>query len=123
MRSALGKRAVLFLFVLLATTIVASLAFSETDAERGKDHFTNPEFAGGSRACNDCHINGRGLEGTAKKTKFMNEKSGMKAFAATINYCIANANGGKKIQADSKEMLEIIEYIKSLSQEDIGVRG
>lgn len=123
MGSALGKRAVLFVLVLLATTVAASLAFSETDAERGRTHFVNASFAGGSRACDECHIDGRGLEGTAKKKKFMNEKSGLKAFAATINYCIENANGGKPIAADSKEMKEIIEYIKTLSQEDIGVRG
>ena len=101
--------------VALALTVsITTYALGQTPEEMGRTHFTNPTFAGGEKACNSCHPNGRGLEEAGKKTKFniMGEKQN--SLEEAINMCIANAIKGKPIPEDSKEMKEMVSYIKSL---------
>lgn len=109
----------LVLLALTAAIIVPALVMAETPVERGKALFNDPGFAGASRACSSCHVDGRGLEGAAKKESF---RDGL-TLKGMVNYCIKNASGGTPIAEDSQDMKDIVEYIKSLALVNIGVRG
>lgn len=99
-----------------AWALAAGVALAATPAELGRAHFTNPAFAGGSKACNDCHANGRGLEKAGSKTRFTIMGGQQGSLADVVNMCIVNALHGKAIPNDSQEMREMVAYIKSLGE-------
>jgi cytochrome c len=111
-----GKSIVVGVVFCVAVSFSFAFAMSHDAAERGSAHFKNPAFAGGKTACNACHFNGRGLENAGTKTKFNIMGGEQNSLAETVNVCIVNANKGKAIPVDSKEMQEIISYIKTLGQ-------
>lgn len=102
---------------------VASFAISETLVDQGQRLFNDPSFAGGKKACNDCHIDGRGLEGAASKESFGVMGQRQRTLEDVVNFCIENASGGKPIAKTSPAMKAIVEYIKSLAPVNTGVRG
>lgn len=106
----------LSLVVPLAVILTASLTFAMEQRldDIGKSHFMNPKFAGGQRACNDCHPNGRNLEKAGAKTKFSLMGKEVNSLEGAINLCITNAIMGKAIPEDSDEMKGMVSYIKSL---------
>ena len=99
---------------------VVGLAFTSTSAmeqsmeERGMAHFNNPMFAGGQKACNDCHPNGRNLQEAGTKTMFTIMGKKQNSLEEAINMCIIHAISGEAIPEDSDEMQEMVSYIKSL---------
>jgi cytochrome c len=109
-------------FLIIISTLTLPLAFKlavaehQTLAERGKTHFNNPEFAGGKRACNSCHPNGRGLEGAGTKSSFAIMGGQQASLEEAVNMCIANANKGNVLKVLATEMQEIVSYIKSLGK-------
>ena len=129
MSSNIRKNIIAFTFipalVMAALLVLSAPAVSGDNAmiEKGKAHFNNPNFAGGSKACNDCHMEGRNLEGAAGKKNFRVMGNSMATLEDVVNFCIKNATGGKPIAKDSKEMKEIVEFIRSLSPTNIGIRG
>jgi cytochrome c len=102
------------LTVVLSYSVV--FADNHTAFERGKTHFNNPSFAGGVKSCNMCHPDGRGLENAGAKTKFNIMGKEQSSLAEAVNVCIINANRGQAIPVDSKEMQDIVLYIKSLGK-------
>ncbi len=76
------------LLSVIAISLVISFAFAAGDASKGKAIFNDPKFAGGVKACNECHPGGRGLEksGMKKEFKIMGEK--LTSIEEAINYCI-----------------------------------
>lgn len=100
--------------LLIMPVFFLSFAFAKhhTPEERGRVHFNNPEFAGGSRSCSTCHPDGSGLEGVGAKTEFMGGKQA--TLEGAINVCIVNANKGNSLDVNSVEMQEIASYIRSL---------
>jgi len=110
------KRNAISAVVLMMLLLTFSLAFamSHEAAERGKALFENPDFAGGVKSCSTCHPDGDGLSTAGKKTEFSIMGKGQKSLEEAINFCIVNANRGRAIAADSKEMQDIVSYIKSL---------
>lgn len=111
----MGKRLVLGLVLLgFACTFTLAVAKNHTEAERGMAHFNNKTFAGGKKACNTCHPNGRGLEGAGNKTAFSIMGSKQSSLEEAINVCIINANKGNALDVNSVEMQELATYIKSL---------
>ena len=114
------KNKTVFLLVssILALPLAFRLAVAEhhTPADRGMTHFNNPEFAGGKRACNSCHPNGRGLEGAGAKSSFAIMGGQQGSLEEAVNICIVNANKGNELRVDSNEMQEIVSYIKSLGK-------
>lgn len=109
-------------FISMGVIAVSTLAFSlasamnHTAVEQGKKHFNNPSFAGGKNSCNTCHFNGSRLENAGQKTKFTIMGGEQISLAEVVNVCIINANKGQAIPLDSKEMQEIVSYIKSLGK-------
>ena len=109
-------------FLVIISTLTLPLAFTLADAEhhtpadRGKIHFNNPEFAGGKRACNSCHPNGKGLEGAGEKSNFTKMGSQLESLEDAVNMCIIHANEGDVLKVLATEMQEIVSYIKSLGK-------
>lgn len=97
-------KAVVILVVMLGMAFGVAYAKHHTPEERGKTLFSDPKFAGGSKACNECHPGGKGLENAGSS----------KNLEASVNNCIVNANKGKAIDAKSDQMKDIVSYIKSL---------
>ncbi len=107
------------LLVVFAMVLIASAVFAvEDSAERGKELFMDPNFAGGNKACNNskCHPGGRGLEGAGSKESFTIFKRKADNLEGAVNICIVEANKGEAIPEDSQEMKDIVAHIKSLGE-------
>ncbi len=107
------------LLIMMALLLAVSIGFAlEGSAERGKELFTDPSFAGGKKACNNsrCHPDGMGLESAGGKKSFVIFKHKTNSLEEAINYCIVNANKGKAIPEDSQDMKDLMAYIKSLGE-------
>ena len=102
------------LLSVIALGLIFSFAYAAGDAEKGKALFNDPKFAGGVKACNSCHPNGKGLEKSGDKKEFQIMGKTQKSLAEAVNTCIVNANKGKAIDANSDQMKQIVAYIKSL---------
>ena len=100
--------------IVLILTFSLTFAMSHNAAERGKALFENPDFAGGKKACSSCHPKGDGLSTAGTNSEFSIMGKKQKSIEEAINFCIVNANRGKAIAVDSKEMQDIVSYIKSL---------
>jgi cytochrome c len=114
------KKKTVFLTIILSLILplTCTLVFAEhlTPAERGKTHFDNSEFAGGNKACNSCHPNGRGLEEAGTKSSFAVMGGQQASLEEAINMCIAYGNKGDVLKVTATEIQEIVSYIKSLSK-------
>ncbi|GAB4538795.1 MAG: cytochrome c peroxidase [Thermodesulfovibrionia bacterium] len=106
----------ILLLSLMVNLFVISLVFAGGDAVKGKSLFNNPKFASGSRSCNSCHPDGKGLENAADKKEFRIMGKSQKGLEEAVNFCIVNANKGKAIDVNSPEMQDIVAYIKSLKK-------
>ena len=110
------KKNIISTIILIALGLTFSLAFamSHEAAERGKALFEDPDFAGGSRACSSCHPGGDGLLTIGTDTQFSIMGKSQASLEEAINFCIVNANRGEAIAVDSKEMQDLVSYIRSL---------
>lgn len=106
------------LLSVIALALVFSFAFAKhhTPEERGKTLFTDKKFAGGSKACNDCHADGKGIEKAPGKKEFKLMGKNAKSLEEVVNICIVQGNGGKAIDLKSDQMKDIVAYIKSLDK-------
>ncbi len=113
-----------FVKIVLISILVIGLTFSVAVAtkhmpeERGKTLFNDPKFAGGSKSCNECHPNGKGLEKAAEKKEFKIMGKTQKSLEEAVNFCIEGANKGKAIDVKSDQMKDIVAYIKTLKAKD-----
>lgn len=107
------KKIALSIVLALAMALVAGVAFAKhhTPEERGKTLFTTVGFAGGTKACNDCHPGGGGLAKSGAKADF--GPMG-RTLEDAVNYCIRNAINGNPIAVDSDQMKDMTSYIRSL---------
>ena len=112
------KTVILIIISTLTLPLAFTLAVAEhlSPAERGKIHFNNPEFAGGKKACNSCHPNGRGLEEAGTKSSFAIMGGQQASLEEAINMCIVYANEGEVLKVLATEMQELVSYIKSLGK-------
>ena len=109
---------VLFVLVMAVCLSVPVMALKHKSDERGKALFMDKSFAGGKKACNSCHPNGRGLKKAGTKKMFGIMGKTQNRLEEAVNFCIVNANKGKTIKEDSDEMKEIVAYIKSLGEKE-----
>lgn len=86
------------------------------DVATGKDLFSNPAFGSSTndKSCNTCHLNGRGLEKSGEKKEFNIMGMKQNSLEEAVNICIVNPLKGKVIDPKSKDMIDIVTYIKSL---------
>ena len=101
--------------VLAAVALVFTAAYAAGDAAKGKVLFNDPKFAGGSKACAECHPNGKGLEKAGTKKEFHVMDQTQKSLEEAVNVCIVAANKGRAIDVKSPQMQDIVAYIRSLS--------
>ena len=99
---------------LIVVGLLCTVALAAGDAVKGKALFNDPGFAGGSKACSECHPNGKGLDKAGDKKEFMIMGKTQKSLEEAINTCIVGANKGKAIDTKSKQMQDMVAYIKSL---------
>lgn len=104
--------------IVLGFIVSFGIAYAGGTAERGKVLFNDPELGGStnSRSCNSCHPGGNGLEDAGNKdfTTFM--KLRVNDLEDVINICIENPLKGKALDKDSREMKDLVAYIRSLSE-------
>jgi cytochrome c len=100
------------LITVVAVGMLCSIGFAaeKGNADKGKALFNDAKFAGGQKACGECHPNGKGIEKTADKKEFKTQN----ALEKQVNACIVGASKGKAIDPKSAEMADIVAYIKSL---------
>jgi mono/diheme cytochrome c family protein len=111
-----------------ALVIIMSAAFlsaaDDSPEVRGKALFSTDNFADGKRSCDSCHLEGRGLEGASEKESFTIGGTTVGSLEEAVNICIEGANKGKPIPVDSREMKDIVSYIRSLGKPvESGLRG
>jgi cytochrome c len=99
---------------LVVLGLMFTFAFAAGDAAKGKALFNDPKFAGGSKACSECHPDGKGVEKAGDKKEFKIMKQSQKSLEEAVNFCIVNASKGKAIDAKSQQMQDMVAYIKSL---------
>jgi len=109
-------KAMMFAAAFVLAACSAAFAADDASAQRGKAHFENPAFAGGRRACVDCHAGGRGLEDAGNKTVFHIMGGTQQGLEEAVNVCIVRANKGQAIPVDSREMKDIVSYIISFGR-------
>ncbi len=101
------------MFSLVVLGLVFTGAFAAGDVAKGKALFSDKKFAGGSKACNDCHANGKGMDKAADKKEFKVAGKTQKSLEEAVNACIEGANKGKAIDVKSSQMQDIVAFIKS----------
>ena len=111
-------RIILLSIVALGLLFSFANAKSHTPEERGKALFMDAKFAGGSKACNSCHPDGKGLEKAGDKKEFKIMGKTQKSLEEAVNACIEGGNKGKAIDAKSAQMQDMVAYIKSLKAAD-----
>ena len=88
------------------------------DVEKGKALFNDKNFGHGKAglSCNSCHPKGGGVEASGEKKKFniMGEKQS--SLEEAVNFCIVKALKGTAIDSNSKDMKDIVSYIRSLKK-------
>ncbi len=105
----------LILLLVIGVSFSVAIAAKHTPQERGKILFNDPKFAGGSKSCNECHPNGKGLENASLKQEFKIMGKTLKNMEEAVNFCIEKANKGKPIDVKSQQMKDIVSYINSLT--------
>lgn len=109
-------KVMLLLLIILGLTFSAAFAMKHMPDERGKALFNDAKSFGGSKACNECHPNGKGLEKAGDKKVFNIMGMTQKSLEEAVNVCIVNANKGKALDAKSDQMKDMVAYIKSLKK-------
>ncbi len=104
--------------IAITMLVVSSLAFAaqKTSIDRGKALFNDPKLGKGTtgKSCNTCHPDGKGLEGVADKKEWKNPGGEYKTLEQTVNVCIEMALKGKALNVKSKQMKDLVSYLKSL---------
>lgn len=106
------------LLSLIGVGIIFSIAFAAGSVEKGKALFNDAKFAGGTagKSCNSCHPHGKGLEKSTEKKEFNIMGKKQMGLEKAVNFCIENALKGKTIDPKSKQMKDLVAYIKYLKK-------
>lgn len=107
------KIAKIVMLSLVVLGLVFSFAFAAGDAAKGKALFNDKKFAGGSKACVDCHAGGKGMEKAADKKEFKIMGKTQKSLEEAVNACIEGGNKGKAIDVKSAQMQDMVAHIMS----------
>jgi len=111
---------ILRLLSITAVIFLSTSAFADGNVKRGKTLFNDPKLSGSSFgvSCNTCHPGGKGLEdsGAPDKRSWNSCTGEQKSLEDSIDVCIQTANEGRPLDLQSKEMKDLIAYIKSLGK-------
>jgi len=106
----------IILIPLIVVALAYTVAFAAGNVAKGKALFNDPKFGNGTsgKSCNSCHPNGKGLEKAGDKKEFNIMGMKQNSLEEAVNFCIENPLKGKAIDTKSKQMKDIVAYIKSL---------
>ena len=108
------KSGVLGIALLLVGSLSLAYAASE---DKGKALFENPALGGGTtgKSCMTCHEGGQGLGNDLfERTEFTIMGKKKMSLEEVINVCIENPLGGKAIDPQGEEMIDLMAYMKTL---------
>ncbi len=74
------------LMSMIVLGIIVSFAFAAGDVAKGKSLFNDPKFAGGTKACNSCHPDGKGLDKAADKKVFKIMGKTQRSLEEAVNF-------------------------------------
>ena len=104
--------------IIAVIALSAARALAAGDATEGKRLFNDTTLGGSTNglSCNSCHMDGKGIKqaGTKKYTTFMGQGAG--SIEEVVNICITSPLKGKALPAGSKQMQDIVAYIRSLGK-------
>ena len=109
------KTAAAILCIALVFLFSAAFAGRSSDPDAGKAHFNNPDFAGWKKSCSECHPDGSGLEEAGREGKVFVRNGALVTLERAINSCVEKCSMGKPQYVKSREMMELVSYIQSLS--------
>lgn len=106
---------------LLTTALVMTggLALAYTgNVDKGKALFESPTLGGGTtgKSCRSCHPDGKRLGYDLFERKHLRMMGFAKnSVAEVVNICIEKPLGGKAIDPNGEEMLDLLAYMKTLT--------
>ncbi|MBF0458842.1 MAG: cytochrome C [Nitrospirae bacterium] len=99
----------------LVLTLAVFISYADAaNIENGKKLFNDPGLGGSKngKSCNTCHSAGKDIN--AEKFAAMKDDSKLEGI---VNKCIEGTLAGKALPKDSKEMADIVAYMKSLGKQ------
>lgn len=101
------RKAVMVLFLVLATVSWGSAAAEQPSLKRGEELFNSTQLGTSGKSCASCHPGGKKLE----------EAAGYKddELGGIINQCIMKPLKGKPLAADSTDLTSLIIYLKTFA--------
>ena len=96
----------------------AAPGYGDSSINKGHALFNDKHLGNGmaGKSCNSCHANGKGLEAAGSKQMFNIFGEMQHSLEEAVNFCIVNALKGTAIDPKSREMKNIVAYIKSLKK-------
>ncbi len=105
------KRKKLFMAVLFVTALLAGTAHSG-DVGKGKALFNNINLGTNGKSCNSCHADGKNIDASKQTYSILGSKQ--ESVEDAVNFCIEMALSGKPLEKDSKQMEDMVSYLKDL---------
>lgn len=105
------KSTKLILVLSLILMFAAGIAHSG-DVKNGKALFNDSNLGTNEKSCNSCHSGGRDIDGS--KEAFSILGSEQESVEDAVNFCIEMALSGKPLEKDSKQMEDMVSYLKTL---------
>ncbi len=103
----------------LIAAFLVLLSIEACASDPGKIIFEDKEFANSSSkiSCSFCHSGGFKFSGTATKTRFFIDGEAYDSIESVINrVMILKYTKGQPIDKNSKEMKDLVAYIKKISK-------
>ena len=102
--------------VLIVLSLTFSFAYAAGSVEKGMALFNDPKLGTNGSTCGACHPDGKGLEKAGEKgKKDWKTPAGDQTFLEdAINICITAALKGKARDKNSRDMQDLVAYIRSL---------
>lgn len=101
----------LLMAVLFVTALSAGTAYSG-DVGNGKALFNDVNLGTNGKSCNSCHADGNNID--ASKQTYSILDSEQESVEDAVNFCIEMALSGKPLEKDSKQMEDMVSYLKTL---------
>ena len=105
------KSTKLILVVSLILMFTAGMAHSG-DVKQGKALFKDSNLGTNGKSCNSCHPGGKNIDGSKETFSIMDSEQD--SLEDAVNFCIKMALSGKPLKKDSKQMEDMVSYLKTL---------
>ncbi len=107
----MGKKILWKLLMVIIVIVFASVTFAG-NVRNGEKLFNSPDLGTNGRKCSSCHRKGKGINGTKRVFRIIGRK--FRNPEDAINFCLKLALKGEPLEKDSKEMQDLVSYIRTL---------